>query len=98
MLSVLAILFDPLFLMIAIIAVSLGSSKHYVIPFTGVFIGLFAETLALKVTPGYQWGDSFPMYLAAGITQSIMAYFMVRWWCNRKARSRATEVVILEKY
>ena len=83
MMNVLAIIFDPLFLLIAMIAISLGGSKNYIIPVTGVFIGLFSETLTMKVTPGHQWGDSFPMLLAAGIIQAIMAYFVVRWWRNR---------------
>lgn len=86
MLSILTILFDPLFLLMALVAVSLGSSKNYIIPLTGVFIGVFAETLATKVTPGQQWGDSFPTLMAAGIVQAIMAYFVVRWWKHRKQR------------
>ena len=68
----------------AMVAVSLGSGKNYIIPATGVFIGLFAETLTMKVTPGHQWGDSFPMLMAAGIIQAIIAYFVIRWWRGRK--------------
>ncbi|OED42828.1 hypothetical protein ACH42_11625 [Endozoicomonas sp. (ex Bugula neritina AB1)] len=84
MLSILAILFDPLFLLMAMVAVSLGSNKNYIIPVTGVFIGVFAETLAMKVSPGHLWGDSFPTFMAAGIVQAIMAYFVVHWWKSRK--------------
>ena len=96
--SVLAIIFDPLFLLMAMIAVSLGSSKNYIIPVTGVFIGLFAETLTMKVTQGHQWGDSFPTLMAAGIIQAIMAYFVVRWWNNRKKQSeQSTPQIAVEK-
>ena len=86
--SIIAILLDPFFILIALIAVSLGYSKNYIIPITGVFIGLLAETLAMKVTQGHQWGDSFPILLATGIIQAISAYFMVGWWRNRKARQQ----------
>ena len=95
MMSTALILLDPFFLMMALVAVSLGFSKAYIIPVTSVFIGLFAETLAMKVTPGQMWGDSFALLLAAGIIQSIVAYFVVGWWRKRKVnRQSVTGVTI----
>lgn len=85
MLSMVLLLLDPFFLLMAIVAVSLGFSKAYVVPATAVFIGLFAETLTMKVTPGHMWGESFALLLATGIIQAIIAYFAVGWWRNRKA-------------
>lgn len=84
MIGTLLILLDPFFVLMALVAVSLGFSKAYIIPVTSVFIGLFAETLAMKVAPGHNWGDSFATLLAAGIIQSILAYFAVSWWRKRK--------------
>ena len=86
MIGTLLILLDPFFVLMALVAVSLGFSKAYIIPVTSVFIGLFAETLAMKVTPGHIWGNSFAMLLAAGIIQTILAYFAVSWWRKRKSR------------
>lgn len=90
MIGTLLILFDPFFVLMALVAVSLGFSKAYIIPVTSVFIGLFAETLAMKVTPGHSWGDSFAMLLAAGIIQTILAYFAVSWWRKRQSRQDQT--------
>ena len=59
MIGTLLLLLDPFFVLMALVAVSLGFSKAYIIPVTSVFVGLFAETLAMKVTPGHNWGDSF---------------------------------------
>lgn len=84
MIGTLLILLDPFFMLMALVIVSLGFSKAYIIPVTSVFLGLFAETLAMKVTPGHGWGDSFAMLLAAGIIQTILAYFAVNWWRNRR--------------
>ena len=84
MLNSVLILLDPFYLAMALMVVSLGFSKAYIIPATGVFIGLFAETLAMKVTPGHIWGDSFALLLAAGLIQAILAYFIVGFWRARK--------------
>ena len=82
-------IFDPLFLLVALVAVSLGFSKNYIIPLTAVFLGLLAETLAMKATPGHQWGESFPTMIASGIIQTIIAYFIVAWRRKRKNRCKS---------
>lgn len=89
MLSMVLLLLDPFFLLMATVAVTLGFSKAYIVPTTGVFVGIFAETLAMKVTPGHIWGESFALLLATGIIQAILAYFAVGWWRARKSRTTA---------
>lgn len=80
------LLLDPFFLLVAVVAVSLGRSKNYIVPMTGIFVGLLAETLATKANPGHQWGDSILVFLASGIIQAIIAYFLVGQWYKHKLR------------
>ncbi|WP_419833913.1 hypothetical protein [Endozoicomonas atrinae] len=62
-------MFDPFFLFVAVIAISLGYSKKYIVPLTALFIGLLAETLATEVNQARQWGESIHVFLGAGIIQ-----------------------------
>ena len=81
-------LFDPFFLFVAVIAISLGYSKKYIVPLTALFIGLLAETLATEVNQARQWGESIHVFLGAGIIQAILAYFAVGCWRRRKLCSQ----------
>ncbi|KEI70611.1 hypothetical protein [Endozoicomonas elysicola] len=81
-------LFDPFFLFVAVIAISLGYSKKYIIPLTALFVGLLAETLAAEANQFRQWGESVHVFLGAGIIQAILAYFAVGYWRRKKLCSR----------
>lgn len=81
-------LFDPFFLFVAVIAISLGYSKKYIIPLTALFIGLLAETLAAEASQFRQWGESILVFLGAGIIQAILGYFVVGYWRRKKNCSR----------
>lgn len=82
-------LFAPFFLLVAVVAISLGYSKKYIIPLTAVFIGLLAETMVTKANPGHQWGISIHVFLGAGIVQAVLAYFTVGYWRRRKNWSQS---------
>ncbi|MGB1271307.1 MAG: hypothetical protein ACPG5T_04470 [Endozoicomonas sp.] len=82
------LLLDPFFLLVAVVAVSLGRSKNYIVPLTGIFVSLLAETLATIANPGHQWGDSVLVFLASGIIQAIVAYFLVGQWRKHKLRGQ----------
>ncbi|WP_419533156.1 hypothetical protein [Endozoicomonas sp.] len=77
-------LFDPFFLFVAVIGISLGYSKKYIVPLTALFIGLLAETLATEANQARQWGESIHVFLGAAIIQAILAYFAVGCWRRRK--------------
>jgi hypothetical protein len=78
---------DPLLFFILLILHFIGSDRKKIIIY-GIIVGFLAEIMIVSMNYGKNFGDTIILRIIAANFQSVLAYYIVRYFKNRISKKK----------
>ena len=78
---------DPIIFIILLITLFIFFSKKTIV-LAAIFVAMASETLISHTSPGRDWGDRLVHGLIASHIQSILAYYLIKFFKKKKKKNK----------
>ena len=78
---------DPIIFIILLITLFIFFSKKTIV-LAAIFVAMASETIISQASPGRNWGDRLVHGLIASHIQSILAYYLIKFFKKKKNNYR----------